>query len=328
MTSIGVGDVGRLVRGARPFATGVNSSALHVLQDWAADALEAAAVPLRALADCRDDDGFCAVTVLGSPSALAENLPSGHEPMRAVAALGTHIGMPIRGVLPLNTAGENAVIALVAAAASGTELVDADGCGRVFPRVEQTMFALAGIPLFPAAVVSPFGELTIIDAPTRRAAALIPKLVAASGGWAFFAGYAMRGADLSRTANPGTVSRFLDAEPGAHLAGVGHRVLCRATITAVEIPHRAAGARISVLLRESSPQARVLRAEADQEFFLVLGDGARLASAPDDILLISENGEVVDPDRCAVGMRVDVVVIDVPSVWHRDPSSWQEGSRS
>lgn len=314
--TIGPDDLTALVQGARPFTTGINSSAIHVLQDWAADLVSSSTVGLRPLDECADDDTFAVCTVLGSPTALAENLPTGEEPARAMSALEKHLGRDIRGVLPINTAGENAVMAFIAAATADIDLVDADGCGRVFPRVEETMFTLRGIPLSPAVVVSPFGECTIIDAPLHRAASLVPQLVATSGGWAFFAGYPMTGAQLRASANPGTIGRFLRAAPGAPLAAVPHRVICRATITAVETPNRVSGSRISVLLRENRTPSRLIRIDADHEFFSVLGDGARLAASPDDILLIAEDGWVVEPDFCEVGMRVDVTVIDVPSPWH------------
>ncbi|WP_022888614.1 DUF917 family protein [Agromyces italicus] len=309
-------DVGALVDGARPFSTGIDSSALHVLQDWASQAVGAGAVELRELGECEPDGGFVVVSILGTPTAVGENLPTGSEPARALAALETHTGRAVSGILPLNTAGENAVIALAAAASTGVDLVDADGCGRVLPRVEQSLFGLAGIPLSPAVAVSPFGETTVLDAPAHRAAALLPRLVAASGGWIFFAGYPMTGRRLTATANPGTISRFLDAKPDRPLATVPHRVLARAAITSIGVPNGASGARISVMLREANASERILRADAHDEFFRVTGDGAPLATEPDEILLVSEDGEVIDPDRCAVGMRVDVVVVAVPAAWH------------
>ncbi|RXZ48376.1 DUF917 family protein [Agromyces binzhouensis] len=318
--AIRAGDVDALVDGARPFATGVDSSALHVLHDWAAEAVAAGPVPLIDLAECSDDDAYAVISIIGSPTAVAENLPSGSEPARAIAALERATGRRVRGILPLNTAGENAVIALATAAAAGIELVDADGCGRVQPRVEQSLFALAGLPISPAVLVSPFGETTVVDGPSHRVAAMFPKLIAASGGWIYFAGYPMGGRDLRATANPGTIARFLDARPGRPLATVPHRVIARAAITSIEVSASAPTARISVLLREVGGRERMMRADAADEFFHVLGDGALLASAPDEILLVSEEGEVIDPDRCAIGMRVDVVAVEVPDVWREKAS--------
>jgi len=304
-----------LVDGARPFSTGVNSSALHVLQDWAAHAVGTTTVTLVDLAECGDDDGYAVISIIGSPTAVAENLPSGSEPTRAIAALERATGRAVRGVLPLNTAGENAVISLATAAAASVDLVDADGCGRVLPRVEQSLFSLSGVPISPAVVVSPFGETSVVDGPPKRVAAMFPKLIAASGGWVFFAGYPMTGHKLRALANPGTITRFLDAQPGRPLATVPHRIIASTAITAIEVSAPASAARISVLLRERGGRERLLRADAADEFFHVLGDGALLAAAPDEILLVSEAGDVIDPDRCAVGMRVDVVAVEVPAVW-------------
>lgn len=309
-----------LVDGARPFSTGVNSSALHVLHDWAVHAVGTTTVPLVDLAECGDDDGYAVISIIGSPTAVAENLPSGSEPARAIAALERATGRTVRGILPLNTAGENAVIALATAAATSLDLIDADGCGRVLPRVEQSLFALAGVPISPAVVVSPFGETSVVDGPPNRVAAMFPKLIAGSGGWVFFAGYPMAGRELRALANPGTIARFLDAQPGRPLATVPHRVIATAAITAIEVSDAASAARIGVLLREIGGRERMLRADAADEFFHVLGDGALLAAAPDEILLVSESGEVIDPDRCAVGMRVDVVAVEVPAVWREKAS--------
>ncbi|UTX52468.1 S-methyl thiohydantoin desulfurase domain-containing protein [Leucobacter aridicollis] len=310
------GDVARLVRGARPFASGVNSAALQVLGDWAEAELDTRAVTLTAPAAVADDAMYAVVTVVGSPTALAENLPNGTEPVRALRALERTIGTRVRGVLPINTAGENAVLALAAAAALGIELVDADGCGRVRPTVEDTLFTLAGVEMGPCAVASPFGETTVLEGTTGRVSEIVPRLVGASGGWVFFAGYPVTGSELREHANPGTIARYLDAEPGNELAGVAHRTLLRATITNIE--HGPAGSeRISILMTERrvSGSARRIRVDADEAYLGALADGVPLQSPTQELFVISESGEVLDPERCLPGMRVDLVAVELPAAW-------------
>ncbi|WP_242086732.1 DUF917 family protein [Microbacterium lacticum] len=313
MRIIGATDVDALASGARPFASGVNSSAFNVLADWARAALHHRPVRLLAPSEAAADDTVVSVTIVGAPSALAENLPSGSEPARALAALTRHLGRPITGFVPLNTAGENAMLALACAASVGVDLVDADACGRVVPRVEHSLLTLAGVPAAPAAVVSPFGELSLIDASTPRLGALVPPLVSAAGGWSLFMGYPTAAETVDRFAAHGTITRYLDATDGDALAASPHQRLLRGTITAVE---QLGARRLSVVLRETGGRQRLVRAEAAEEFFLVLADGARLAASPDGILLLSEDGDVVDADRCRIGMRVEVAVVPVPDVWH------------
>ncbi|KUF06516.1 DUF917 family protein [Leucobacter sp. G161] len=320
-------DVARLTRGAKPFASGVNSAALHVLRDWASAALERSAVSLLPLTELADDASYAVVTLVGSPTAIAENLPDGSEPGRAIAALERALGRSIQGILPVNTAGENAVLALASAAALGVALVDGDACGRVRPTVQDTLLTRAGIAMGPCVVVSSFGETTVIDATTDRAALIVPRLVAASGGWAFFAGYPATGRQLRAHAHAGTIQRYLDAKPGNELAGVPHRTLLRATITHVEQSRRGMD-RMSILMTElgaAGRQVRRVRVDADEAYLGALADGVPLQRGPHELFVISESGEVLDPERCLPGMRVSLAAVDLPQAWSVDPAALAEG---
>lgn len=320
-------DVARLTRGAKPFASGVNSAALHVLRDWASAALERSAVSLLPLTELADDASYAVVTLVGSPTAIAENLPDGSEPGRAIAALERALGRSIQGILPVNTAGENAVLALASASALGVALVDGDACGRVRPTVQDTLLTRAGIAMGPCVVVSSFGETTVIDATTDRAALIVPRLVAASGGWAFFAGYPATGRQLRAHAHPGTIQRYLDAKPGNELAGVPHRTLLRATITDVEQSRRGRD-RMSILMTElgaAGRQGRRVRVDADEAYLGALADGVPLQRGPHELFVISESGEVLDPERCLPGMRVSLAAVDLPQAWSVDPAALAEG---
>lgn len=326
-TELTSADVARLTRGARPFASGVNSAALHVLRDWATTELDRNPVSLLPLTELIDDATYAVVTLVGSPTAIAENLPDGSEPGRAIAALERALGRSVQGVLPINTAGENAVLALASAAALGLALVDGDACGRVRPTVQDTLLTLAGIGLGPCVVVSSFGETTVIDATTDRAALIVPRLVAASGGWAFFAGYPATGRQLREHAHGGTIQRYLDAQPGNELAGVPHRTLLRATITDLEHP-RPGAERMSILMTELGAPGRPgrrVRVDADEAYLGALADGVPLQRGPHELFVISESGEVLDPDRCLPGMRVALAAVDLPQAWSVGPATAAEG---
>lgn len=320
-------DAATLMRGARPFASGVNSAALQVLRDWAGAELGRGPVSLVSTAGLDDAATYAVVTIVGSPTALAESLPDGSEPVRAVTALERALGRPIRGIFPINTAGENAVLALASAATLGVDLVDADACGRVRPTVQDTLLTRAGLAIGPCVVVSPFGETTVIDAPTERAAAIVPRLVGASGGWAFFAGYPVTGRELREHAHAGTIQRYLDAQPGNELAGVSHRTLLRATITNID-GARPGSDRTSILMTElgqPGQAGRRIRVDADEAYLGAIADGVPLHRGPHELFVISESGEVLDPERCMPGMRVALVAVDLPAAWSTEPAKAAEG---
>ncbi|MDW6066182.1 DUF917 family protein [Streptomyces sp. FXJ1.4098] len=145
-----------LAVGARVLAVGTEESAYRVALDWAGAELAAhGPVPLLP-PDRLDGVGLCvAVTLAGASAALAEQLPAGDEPMKAVRAVERLVGRPAEAVVALNTAAENALIALATAARCGLPLVDGDGCGRVLPLLEQTVFTLAGAAPAPLASAPP-----------------------------------------------------------------------------------------------------------------------------------------------------------------------------
>ncbi|MFG1684388.1 DUF917 domain-containing protein [Nonomuraea sp. NPDC049269] len=315
-----------LAAGSRLFATGAADSSFALVRDWA-DEVIAAGVPL-VPADRLPGDTLCAVvTLAGSTTALAESLPTGQEPLRAVHALQHRIGAEAGAVVALNLAAENALLPLIAAAQLGVPLVDGDGSGRVFPLVEQTTYALAGHSPAPLALAGAGGELVLLETAPDRVEATLRPVVLSAGGWAVAACYPMRARQLRSAVVPGTVSRLLHAgRPGADralAAPYGLRRLALGTIIAVE----GGGGRAahlpslpsSVVIGESDGLRRLVRLEAHNEFVLALADGAVAATAPDQICLISSgDGVVIDVDQAEPGMEVEVVVVKAAPVWHTE----------
>ncbi|MFE7514031.1 DUF917 domain-containing protein [Streptomyces sp. NPDC057540] len=340
--ALGVGDLEHLAVGARVLAAGTEESAYRVALDWAAAELTAHG-PVRLLsADRLPGTGLCvAVTLAGASAALSEQLPSGEEPVRAVRAVERVVGRAAEAVVPLNAAAENALIALVTAARCGLPLVDGDGCGRVLPLLEQTLFTLAGVAPTPLALATPSGDVVAVESPRGRVEDLVRPLVFASGGWAVAAAYPMDGDRLASCLVPGTVSRALAAGAATgrtRFAPWRPRTLCRGRITAVEqsagayehFESPAAGAMppaphgislpsrpTSVLVEEDEGLRRRFRLEAHNEILLALADGAPTASLPDQILMLSAGDRtVLDVERALPGTAVEVVVIAAAEAWY------------
>ncbi|MGV9307073.1 DUF917 domain-containing protein [Nonomuraea sp. NPDC004354] len=335
---IGRAELPVFAAGSRLFATGAAESAFHLAVDWAGAVLD---TPVRLVpaTDLPPDTLCVAVTLVGSTTAMGEQLPEGGEPARAVQALERRLGTRAGAVVALNLAAENALLPLIAAAALGLPLVDGDGSGRVFPLVEQTTYTLGGISPTPLALAGPAGELVLLETAPGRVEETLRPLVLSFGGWGLAACYPMRAADLSGVLVPGTVSMLMAAgQPGAPrsaAAPYGVRRLCVGRIVAVE-GSSGHGADLampslpsSIVVEESEGLGRLVRLEAHNEIVLALADGAPVAMAPDQICMISSaDGMVVDVDKARPGMRVEVLVLRAAPAWHTDEGRALGGLRA
>ncbi|RSS58607.1 DUF917 domain-containing protein [Streptomyces sp. WAC01280] len=322
-----------LAQGALVLAAGAEHSSYRASRDWArASIAEHGPVPLIRPGDLGSERMCVTVSLLGSSAALAEQLPTGEEPRRAVRALERRLGRTADAVVPLNTAAENALLAVVTAASCGLPLVDGDGCGRVLPLLEQTTFTIAGVDVAPVALATPAGDVVVVEAAGSRVEELVRPLVLAAGGWAVAACYAMDGARLAAAVVPGTVSRALAAGRPSHgdpfaLWQPKPRRLGIGRITAVEHPatpgpDTVGGTALpsrptSVVVSETEGLHRRFRLEAHNEVLLVLADGAPAAAAPDQILMLSAADQrVLDVERAIPGVEVEIVVIPAAPAWH------------
>jgi DUF917 family protein len=320
--------LGRLSAGSRLYATGAAESSNSLAFAWAGSVL-GEGVEL-VTAEELDAGTLCvAITLVGSTTALGEQLPGGDEPVRAVRALERRLGERAGAVVALNLAAENALIPLIAAAGLGVPLVDGDGSGRVFPLVEQTTYTLGGMSAAPLALAGASGEVVVLETAADRVEELVRPVVLSVGGWAVAACYPMTAGDLAGVLVPGTVSLLLRAgEPGVPrsvAAPYGVRALCSGQILAVE-GSTGHGADLalpslpsSIVVQESEGLRRLVRLEAHNEIVLALADGAPVAMAPDQICMIATaDGMVVDVDKAEPGLEVEVMVVKAAPVWHTD----------
>lgn len=101
-------------------------------------------VRLVTAADLPPDDWTIPVAAIGAITVMVERLPSGTEFTAAVHGLERHLDITFAAVHGLEAGGINALIPVATAAWLGLPLVDADAMGRAFPRLDQTVFTLAG----------------------------------------------------------------------------------------------------------------------------------------------------------------------------------------
>ncbi|GAA2803787.1 DUF917 domain-containing protein [Saccharopolyspora taberi] len=331
--SVGPEDVDALFAGAQLFTSGGGGDGgrLSVPVEWLRSVLAGSGpVPLLSARDV--PDGWCAaVGFVGAPFLMGEQLPTGDEVLRAMGRLERWTGRSCTAVAPLNVAGENALLPVLAAAELGVPLLDVDGMGRVFPLVEQTTFALGGVSPTPLAAAGSGGEVVVLDCPQPRLELLLRQTVLSCGGWVVCACYPATPAQLAATGVPGGVSRALEVGRLLTRAAVSGDAVARrlgggllGQGRVIDIEHRTARWRerrlpagaSSVLIRESGERGRVLRLEVHNEVLLVLADGGAVASVPDVIGLLGlPDRRVLGVEDVGIGMEVEVLVLPAAPPW-------------
>jgi DUF917 family protein len=116
-------------------------------------------IPPAALAD---DDLAIAVGGIGAPTVGVERIKQGGESLRALRAVEAAVGRPAAAVLCVEIGGANAMEPMIAAAAAGLPVVDADAMGRAFPELQMNTFLIAGLPCTPAALADDKGNIVVV----------------------------------------------------------------------------------------------------------------------------------------------------------------------
>ncbi len=254
------------------------------------------------------------VGAVGSPTVMTERLPSGEEFAAAITRLEATTGRRIDAVAPLEIGGVNGLLGVIAAAQSGRVLLDADGMGRAFPRLDQCVLT-GHVPAVPMALVDPSGGSLVIEGVrTETLERTVRAVLPAMGTWAAVACYLTDVDTFARYAVLGSIGRAL-ALGRELLEGGGPQLAEAASGTVLDIvrddTHRPHG--IVTLVDEMSDGA-VVRIDHAEEFVSLLRDGVPTASAPDVIAVVdARTWRTLAVSDLRVGQRVRVLVIPAPS---------------
>ena len=312
-------DFGALSRGAELLAGGGGGSPSR----WAVLArrvLGSGAVKLVAPSELDGDGLAIASAMIGAPAIMDEYLPGGGEFVRAFQALEERVGVAASAVMGLEHAGVNVFPPIMVAAVLGLPLLDLDGMGRAYPRLDHTLLHARGARCGPMVSSGVGGELVVFDVDDAvRGEALARACLPALGGWAAFACYPISVSVAGRCALHGTLSRALslgEAAAGAVDAGelasrVGGTLLGRGRVIAVE-RREAAGPLGTVLVEPTDDPGSTLRIEFQTEYLLAALDGSVVATTPDPIVVL--DGHSLAPIGCErVRRGNDVAVLALPA---------------
>jgi DUF917 family protein len=293
-----------------------------------------------------DDDLFVIPTAqMGAPTVMIEKIPAGFEPTLALRTLEEHLGRRAGATMPIECGGINSMIPLLVAAETGLPVVDADGMGRAFPELSMETFAVYGVHGSPLAIAGERGERVIIDTgdDDRQMEWLARGITIRLGGVAHIAEYAMRGADVKRTAVPRTISMALALGRAIRLAREDHRSPFEAIATTLtttlyshvrelfvgkvsDVERRttdgfAKGVAVISSLDPSSDER--LEIVFQNENLIARKNGKVVAIVPDLICVVDhESAEPITTEGLRYGQRVRVLGISTPAMM-RTPEALQ-----
>ncbi|MFF4776063.1 DUF917 domain-containing protein [Microtetraspora fusca] len=257
--------------------------------------------------DLAPDDLVMPCGIVGSTAVLSERIGGTREPFHLRAKVEELHRSPVAALMASEIGGANGCVAVAWAAYLGLPLVDADGMGRAFPRMDQTVMELRGVSPAPAVVCDERGRTMVIDGVDgRRLERLVRAALEAFGGQAATAEYVFRAGRLPDVTVPGSVTRAVE------LGGAPPAPLISGKVAVVEPD--------TVVVEGLGPDAgRLVRLEARTEYLALFEDGAPVAAIPDIIsLLDTRTGEVVGVDQLRYGLRVGVVRLPCAPVWHTE----------
>ncbi|MEU2250617.1 DUF917 family protein [Streptomyces sp. NPDC019224] len=265
------------------------------------------------------------VGLAGAPDVIAERLIDPDDFARAVHRVAAAVGGDAGAVGVIEVGGLNAVVAATAAARLGLPLVDGDLMGRAFPRIDQTVATLHGLPLPPLALVGPGGDTVVIPVCSARLfEPLLRANVLALGAAAAFAGYATSARHLAGIGVPGSVSSCLRLGRRFRSAVEAPGATAGELAAALDADLLAVGRVDEIVPRQDlSPgwatltdrrTGAVVRIDLLDEYLAVAVDGVTRAETPEIIAAVDlSGGRAVRADQIRPGDHL--VLLRLPALY-------------
>jgi DUF917 family protein len=261
----------------------------------------------------------------------AQNLPTIPDAsVRAIQALERHIGKKLNALIRFEGAAAT-LQTFEAAAALNIPVVDACPVGRSVPELQMQLTFVNGLPLAPAAAVTRWGDVIILDKTVDgyRVEDLFRAAAVASGGGVSAVQNVMSGKDAKRSVIKDNVSlaiaegralreaREQGKDPVAALLTVSHGVkLFRGTVTKADMKGDRGFTWWDVEIKGTNEYAgHTYKAYLKNENVMTWFDGKPDASAPDIIVdLDPKTGDTLfGPGLGAYPMNADVVMVGIPN---------------
>ncbi len=281
--------------------------------------------------ELKDDALVVPIAAFGAPMILVEKLFSGDEFIKAFEMMENYLGRKIDAVMPAEAGGLNGVIPFSIASQKQIPLVDADGMGRAFPRLEMVTFTLHNIPVSPITQADEKGNKNVYHTINNEwGETLVGATAIQMGGSCAIGCYPMNGSQVKKAAVHGIVSyaqtlgeAILNAKeqslnPLDSLIEKAAAIkLFTGKISNVTIKTEGRWNKgVCEIMGLNENQDSHMELDFQNEFLMAKKDGNPVAITPDLIVLIdAENAQPITAETIQYGTRVVVLGMKSDEQW-------------
>ncbi|MDC1437005.1 DUF917 domain-containing protein [Gammaproteobacteria bacterium] len=331
MRKIGIKDIDYISMGSTVLGTGGGGDP-YVGKLLAKQAIKEHGEVTMISADELDDNAFVQpIAAFGSPMIMVEKLFAGDEFIKAFEMMESYQGKKIDAVMPAEAGGLNGVIPFAIAAEKKIPLVDADGMGRAFPRLEMGTFTLHGIGASPITQADEKGNRNVYHTIDNVwGETLLGATVIQMGGNCAIAPFPMTGAQVKKASVLGTVtyaqqlgSAILDAKkekrnPLSSLIQAAKAIeLFSGKISNISINTEGRWSKgVCEIVGLDAYKGSNMILDFQNEFLMAKVDDLTVAMTPDLIVLLdAENAEPITAETMQYGTRVAVIGMQADPQW-------------
>ncbi|NQV78628.1 MAG: DUF917 domain-containing protein [Lutibacter sp.] len=279
-----------------------------------------------------DDDALVVpIAAFGAPMILVEKLFSGNEFFSAFDMMESYLGRKIDAIMPAEAGGLNGVIPFAVAAKKRIPIVDADGMGRAFPRLEMVTFTLHGIPVSPITQADEKGNKNVYHTIDNVwGETLVGATTIQMGGSCAIGCYPMSGAQVKKAAVHGIISyaqllgeAILNAKknkknPITSLIEKADAIeLFSGKISNVTIKTEGRWNKgVCEIMGLGQDSGSTMELDFQNEFLMAKKNGKPVAITPDLIVLLdAENAHPITAETIHYGTRVIVLGMKADKQW-------------
>ncbi len=324
---LGARDVDAAIRGGAVFAAGGGGWAEHGRMLGTA-AVNAGQPQLVGMDEVPDDAWIATAAAIGAPGDSTEWQMLGVDYVNAVRMLEEELGEPIYGLMIGQNGKSSTMNGWLPSALLGVKVVDAVGDIRAHPTGDMGSIGLANSPrpMIQTAVggnrsANAYIELCVRGA-TAKVSPILRKAADMAGGFIASCRNPVRASYVRQHAALGGISMALElgeailaAEAGGGAAVVeaicmktGGTIIGEGAVSAKSVVYTPDAFDIGTITLGSGSAARVLHV-MNEYMAVTAGDGQRLATYPDVIATLDEDGSPVSSGHIRVGMRLRILRI-------------------
>jgi len=278
-----------------------------------------------------DDALVVPIAAFGAPMILVEKLFSGNEFFSAFDMMESYLGRKIDAIMPAEAGGLNGVIPFTVAAKKRIPIVDADGMGRAFPRLEMVTFTLHEIPVSPITQADEKGNKNVYHTIDNVwGETLVGATTIQMGGSCAIGCYPMSGAQVKKAAVHGIISyaqllgeAIINAKenkknPINSLIEKANAIkLFSGKISNITIKTEGRWNKgVCEIAGLEEDNGSTLQLNFQNEFLIAIKNGKPVAITPDLIVLIdAENAHPITAESIQYGTRVVVLGMKADKQW-------------